>query len=140
MRNFSLPFNPPSYNYFDYQQAWYNTFFFQNDKFQHTWFFIFDRKYEIKYLPAWFGQWWSLFGSDIRIMPPPLVNKFKKYSKDNPLPPQFTHLPYFIYFSVHFQVPWIMGWDYEFSSENSLKFVTRKILSNGGISIILNLF
>jgi hypothetical protein len=92
-------------------------------------FFIFDRKYEIKYLPAWFAQWWSLLGSEISIMPPILINKFEKFSKDNPLPPQFTHFSYFIYFSVHFQVPWIMGWKYEFSSESSIKFVTRKIVT-----------
>ena len=61
------------------------------------------------------------------MMPPHMVNRFEKYSKDNPLPPEFTHLPYFIYFFVHFQLPWIMGWDYEFSCENSVKLVTRKI-------------
>jgi hypothetical protein len=42
-RKFSQPFHPQTYNYFDYQKAWYNTFYLQNDRYQHSWFFIFAK-------------------------------------------------------------------------------------------------
>jgi hypothetical protein len=64
-RKFSQTFSPPSYNYYDYQNAWYNAFYFQNDRFQHSWFFYFEKHLEIQNHPAWFHHWWFQFGSKI---------------------------------------------------------------------------
>jgi hypothetical protein len=63
-RKFSQPFDPQTYNYFDYQKAWYNTFYLQNDRCQHSWFFIFDKIHPVQSLPLWFEQWWKLFGAE----------------------------------------------------------------------------
>jgi hypothetical protein len=35
-RKLSQDFSPKYYNYYDYQNAWYNAFYFQNDRFQHS--------------------------------------------------------------------------------------------------------
>ena len=67
-RKFSQNFSPQSYNYYDYQNAWYNAFYFQNDRFQHSWFFYFDKHLEIQNLPAWFHHWWFQFGPEPSIL------------------------------------------------------------------------
>ena len=43
------------------------TFFKQNDRFQHTWFF--DKNCEIQTLPSWFDKWGSFFGAKPSIFP-----------------------------------------------------------------------
>ena len=45
------------YSYWDYQQAWFNTFFLQNPKKSHSWLFFFNSKITIQSLPNWFQQW-----------------------------------------------------------------------------------
>ena len=51
-RKFSQTFQPQFYNYYDYHATWYNAFYFQNDRFQHSWFFFFDKHLEIQSLPS----------------------------------------------------------------------------------------
>jgi hypothetical protein len=68
-RKFSKKFDPQEYNYYDYQTTWYNAFYFQNDRFQHSWFFYFDKYLNIQNLPAWFLQWWVQFGPNQSIFP-----------------------------------------------------------------------
>jgi hypothetical protein len=46
-----------SYSYWDYQQAWSNTFFLQNSKGSHSWLFYFNNFIKISNLPNWFLQW-----------------------------------------------------------------------------------
>jgi hypothetical protein len=132
-RKFSQPFHPQTYNYFDYQKAWYNTFYLQNDRYQHSWFFIFDKIHPVQSLPLWFEYWWKLFGAETGILPPPLHNKFLDYSKTHPSPSPFNNFPPEIYFFLHFSIPWIMSWDYNFfssennpqSSNNNIKYIVR---------------
>ena len=68
-RKLSQDFYPQYYNYYDYQNAWYNAFYFQNDRFQHSWFFYFEKRLEIQNLSAWFHHWWSQFGPEPSILP-----------------------------------------------------------------------
>jgi len=120
-RKFSQPFHPQTYNYFDYQKAWYNTFYLQNDRYQHSWFFIFDKIHPVQSLPLWFEYWWKLFVAKTGILPPPLHNKFLDYSKTHPSPSPFNNFPPKLYFFLHFSIPWIMSWDYNFfSPENNV--------------------
>ena len=39
------------FNYWDYQQAWYNAFFIQNESQTHSWLFFFDREFQTTKLP-----------------------------------------------------------------------------------------
>ena len=39
------------YSYWDYQQAWFNTFFLQNPKKSHSWLFFFNSKIIVQSLP-----------------------------------------------------------------------------------------
>jgi hypothetical protein len=145
-RKFSQPFSPPSYNYYDYQNAWYNAFYFQNDRFQHSWFFYFEKHLEIQNLPAWFHHWWSHFGPEQSILPLRRIDEKSKeqvervYSKEQiyfpfslihiyenfQVPPVFYNLPKLLVFYARYSLPWIMGWDFAFSS-SSPKFLVRQI-------------
>jgi hypothetical protein len=87
-RKFSQEFYPQDYNYYDYQTAWYNAFYFQNDRFQHSWFFHFEKHLDIQNLPAWFHQWWIQFGPEQSILPSRRIDEKTKeqiervYSKE----------------------------------------------------------
>jgi hypothetical protein len=78
-------FIPQSYNYFDYQKQLGTKHFSSRaiDTNMHV-FYFFDKVHEIQSLPLWFDSWWNLFGAETSIMPPPLVQKFTEYSKNNP--------------------------------------------------------
>jgi hypothetical protein len=93
-------------------------FFFQNNRYQHSWFFTFDKIHEIKNLPLWFDEWWKLFGAETSILPSPLCNKLLEYSKNFPSPSPINLFPPELYFFLHFNIPWILSWDYNFVSPN----------------------
>ena len=57
-----------TYSYWDYQQAWYNTFFIQNPKKSHSWLFFFNSKITVQSLPNWFHHWWNIFGPTPQIL------------------------------------------------------------------------
>ena len=79
-RKFSQNFSPQSYNYYDYQTAQYNAFYFQNDRFQYSWFFYFDKHLEIQNLPSWFQHWWFQFGPEPSILPSKRLDEKSKES------------------------------------------------------------
>jgi hypothetical protein len=78
-RKFSQPFDPQTYNYFDYQKAWYNTFYLQNNRYQHSWFFTFDRIHPVQSLPLWFEYWWKFFGAETGILTSSLQQIFRLF-------------------------------------------------------------
>ena len=41
-KNFSAPFDPIGYTYWDYVDAWMNVFWLQNNKFKHSWLIYFQ--------------------------------------------------------------------------------------------------
>jgi hypothetical protein len=84
-------------------------------------------KDEVKYLTSWFDQWWVLFLAETKIMSSLLSNKFEPYAKNDSSPPLSAKFPRLLYFVVHYNIPWIMGWDYGISVGTSIKYITRKI-------------
>ncbi|GAV79565.1 hypothetical protein CFOL_v3_23030, partial [Cephalotus follicularis] len=46
-RQFSSPYISSTYNYFDYMDAWKYAFLFQNIENRHSWFFCFDKTFNI---------------------------------------------------------------------------------------------
>ena len=66
---FSKNFMPKSYDYYDYMDVWYFTFYFR--PFDHSWFFHWGD--EIKNqndFPNWFQEWWLFFGATQDILCP----------------------------------------------------------------------
>ncbi|GAV77138.1 hypothetical protein CFOL_v3_20610 [Cephalotus follicularis] len=110
-KQFSSPFIPSAYNYFDYIDAWKYAFLFQNIQNRHSWFFCFDKTFNIdQTIPYWFiHQWWIYYGPHKDILPPTIVEAlltFHKHTENIKLCP--TMLRFFIYCKLS----WIMYWDY----------------------------
>ena len=63
---FSRQFSPQPYNYYDYIDAWYNTFYLWH--FQHSWFFWFKKGISLKF-PKWFLMWFNNIGPTVNLLP-----------------------------------------------------------------------
>ena len=106
-KKFSKPFDPMIYNYWDYQEAWINTFTLQNHLYTHSWFFYFNKKKPAQFqFPHWFlNQWWPCYGPTIDILPPPIREGYE-YFKTRFHLPQSHVSPLLLFFSI-FKLAWI---------------------------------
>ena len=50
------------YSYYDYIDAFEKVLFCQNKSYDHSWFLMFDKKFNSP-IPSWFLKWWEMFGS-----------------------------------------------------------------------------
>ncbi|KAG6664269.1 hypothetical protein CIPAW_02G081200 [Carya illinoinensis] len=111
-RRFSQPYDPPYFDYYDYQQAWNKTFLRQNKNLRHSWFLHFDKLQEIKTLPRWFLLWWDQFGPESLILPPPLQESLQAFTLQNDCPPSLSHCSPLLLFFLKTKLNWIMKWEY----------------------------
>lgn len=49
-----------SYNYYDYQDAWFNFLYLRS--YTHSWFIFFDKNFDNHY-PSWFVNWFKFMGN-----------------------------------------------------------------------------
>ena len=117
-----------SYSYWDYQQAWFNAFFLQNQNHSHSWLFYFHSDINTTNLPLWFLQWWDYFGCHVDYLKDhPLVENGYLHFKNNfqPLPSERKFSSLFI-FCTNFFVPWVCSWFYDYNLQNGHLVLTRK--------------
>ncbi|KAK9996576.1 hypothetical protein SO802_021262 [Lithocarpus litseifolius] len=113
---------PIPYSYYDYITVWFRFMLHQNDTMNHSWFVNFDRHYT-GYLPFWFARWWSQFGLIPDLLPAPLMDAFKLFSRGYRVDPQNAKakFPALLHFVKRHKVPWILKWQYEINNdENAL--------------------
>ncbi|XP_042030576.1 uncharacterized protein LOC121777394 [Salvia splendens] len=106
-KDFSVRHPAKGFNYIDYKNAWFRTFFMR--PFNHSWFFTFHSNID-KHFPMWFFDWWRKFGSNIQITPPSVQKGFQVFSENS------NHSSYQkpLMFHAEFKVPWIFAWDFHF--------------------------
>ncbi|KAL2337661.1 hypothetical protein Fmac_012107 [Flemingia macrophylla] len=112
---FSQPFDPIGYNYWDYQAAWTNVFWFQNKINKHSWLIYFKRNVRY-FFPQWFAEWWDFFGPIQNILPEGVkegYNQFKSRFEDG-TSPFHTSLHFFSKLSL----AWIFAWQHQFKKQN----------------------
>ncbi|KAG2729856.1 hypothetical protein I3760_01G268100 [Carya illinoinensis] len=129
-RRFSQPYDPPYFDYYDYQQAWNKTFLRQNKNLRHSWFLHFDKLQEIKTLLRWFLLWWDQFGPESLILPPPLQESLQAFTLQNDCPPSLSHCSPLLLFFLKTKLNWIMKWEYVIKPHPSLKnimFLARQV-------------
>ena len=115
---FSHPGTIKSYNYLDYQKAWFNVFFIR--AFSHSWFIQFSKQ-ATEPFPLWFEEWWSYFGLVTNILPPPILEGFNLFSK------KFSCNNKLLSFSSKFGVPWILAWTFQINNqENHIPLLVRQ--------------
>ena len=106
-RNFSIKFSPCYFNYIDYKNAWFKTFFFKPTS--HSWFFIFHSNYKNNF-PIWVYDWSKRFGPELTILPAPVKEGFLTFVDNSKL----KHFQQLLGFHAEFKVPWIFAWDFVF--------------------------
>nr|GEW63719.1 RNA-directed DNA polymerase, eukaryota, reverse transcriptase zinc-binding domain protein [Tanacetum cinerariifolium] len=65
-----------AYNYYEYQEAWYNTFLLRNHN--HSWFLCYAEEFPNKY-PKWFTKWFKYMGSIPEIFSSRILEGYNKY-------------------------------------------------------------
>ncbi|GFP86883.1 hypothetical protein PHJA_000832100, partial [Phtheirospermum japonicum] len=102
------------YNYWDYQQAWFNSFFIQNKNEKHSWLLYFDTNTcKTDRWPLWWITWWDCFGSCPEILRQDVkesLEVFKTHYDPTPAERKFTLLSLFC---AKFFVPWVLSWTVE---------------------------
>ena len=107
---FSQNFRPKSYDYHNYIDAWYYTFFFR--PLDHSWFFHWGD--EIKNqtdFPNWFQEWWLFFGVIKDIFRPQILEEYNYFIEHGSYLIS-TSRSKVLFFLSRFQIPWILCWDF----------------------------
>ena len=115
-----------SFSYWDYEQAWFNTFLIQNNYRSHSWLFFLSDHTNISRFPAWFTRWWNNFGPISDIFPYEIRNGFElfeKYYKPSDLEKKFSFL---CLYCTKFFVPWVFQWYLDYSFNNGIIILQRK--------------
>ena len=113
------------FSHWDYQQAWYNTFFLQNPKKSHSWLFFFNSKITVQSLPNWFQQWWNYFGPSPDILTPNAINclnQFKAHYIPSESEKRFSH---FLCFCTNFFLPWVWMWNLQYHTQDAQLVLQR---------------
>ena len=111
-KRLSQNFVPQTFDYIDYKDAWFNTFYVRPSS--HSWFFNWGEKIQTTF-PNWFQEWWLFLGAIQNIFCPEIRKSFD-YFKANcesffPLGNSYS-----LSFCSQFRIPWILCW--EFTSHN----------------------
>lgn len=98
---------PPTFNYFDYIEAWRN--FLLVRPYTHTWFI--QIKTELpEPIPRWFYLWWKKFGICAKILPTDKLNRFDGFMA---MPTKnMTGLDKQMMFFFKVKFPWIVVWEF----------------------------
>jgi len=109
-KKFSRVFDPPTYNYFDYQESWYKILYETNHR--HSWYISFANPQVLPpTIPVWFQEWFCWVGPTKTLFPPPIV---KYYENFKGLTPDFpVHLK-LLKFCGKMGVGWI--WQHVFET------------------------
>ena len=115
-----------TFSYWDYEQAWFNTFLIQNSYRSHSWLFFLSDHANISRFPAWFTRWWNNFGPISDIFPSEIRNGFELFEshyKPTDLEKKFSSL---CLYCTKFFVPWVFQWHLDYSINNGIIVLQRK--------------
>ena len=99
---------PRFFNYWDYQRAWFNAFLIQNKDFHHSWMFYFPSKHQLSSFPFWFHNWWTYFGTSIKILPKPILDGFELFNRSFAIPRELSAFSSLLFFFSKFGLTWIV--------------------------------
>ena len=112
------------YNYWDYVEAFTKSFYYQNPKNKHSWFFTINPGILDNPLPNWVYNWWAKIGPSLEILPKPIMDLYTPWSDTSPLISSRSEnlicgqCPFF--FFAKFQLPWIWRWTVSVETDNKL--------------------
>jgi hypothetical protein len=110
------------FNYWDYIQAFSQTFYYQNPKNKHSWFFSVNPNILVSDLPNWFFEWWTKFGPSLEILPKEILDLYKPWCDNSILISKIASNRLITgqcpaIFFIKFQIPWIWRWSLNISKD-----------------------
>ena len=107
--------------YWDYIQAFYKMFYYNNDKRKHSWFIKICSKIFDQSIPNWLVNWWSYHGPSVKILPDHYQTLYKEWVKTSPFLSDLYLADHIcniekidqMYFFIEFSIPWIHKWNPE---------------------------
>ena len=99
---------PPTFNYNDYQNAWYRAFLYYPDI--HSWFFNFHDSSPNSF-PIWFYHWWMWFGCIPNALSPEAKEGWEYLVKTTTIKEPYMKE---VQFFRQFNIAWIFCWEYRF--------------------------
>ncbi|KAH9705066.1 hypothetical protein KPL70_011730 [Citrus sinensis] len=102
------------FSYWDYQQAWFNTFFIQNPKKTYSWLFFFNSKITVQSLPNCPD---ILTPNAIRCL-----NLFRAHYVPSESEKRFPH---FLCFCTIFFLPWVWMWNFNYHTQDAQLILQR---------------
>ncbi|KAL6223684.1 hypothetical protein ACLB2K_002543 [Fragaria x ananassa] len=84
-----------TFNYYDYEYAWFKIFMHQTEDSSHSWFINFDHKFNRKF-PMWFGSWWGTHGCPISLLPQHLEDVVTSFSTAEEFSDYDKRFPYLV--------------------------------------------
>ena len=103
-----------SYTYWDYIQAFYKVFYFENKQKKHSWWIKVNPEIFQKGVPSWFIDWWNYFGPSPTILPEPFNGLYAQWLNLSPIVSDFeddrVSGTLSMYFFLQFSIPWIVRW------------------------------
>ena len=75
-KRFSEHFDPQSFDFYDYKNAWYHVFCIRPNS--HSWFFNWNEKIQ-KTFPNWFQEWWLFMGATPNIFCPEISKSYEYF-------------------------------------------------------------
>ena len=107
-KRFSENFDPQTFDFYDYKNAWFNTFCIRPSS--HSWFFNWGAKMQRSF-PNLFQEWWLFIGATPNIFCPEISKSFEYFKANSESFFPFGN-SYSLFFCAQFRIPWILCWDF----------------------------
>ena len=126
--NLSKRFNPQTYNWFDYKNAWMN--FMYVSPTTHTWFIKYCPEVSASIIPRWFYEWWSLFGGNKQVMPRQFLENYPQFQAEEGISTLPEHIKLCKYF-IKRRLFYILSWTFVIADFDRIKFLSKEIRIKG---------
>ena len=107
-KRFSENFDPQTFDFYDYKNAWFNTFCIRPSS--HSWFFNWGAKMQRSF-PNLFQEWWLFMGATPNIFCLEISKSFEYFKANSESFFPFGN-SYSLFFCAQFRIPWILCWDF----------------------------
>ena len=126
--NLSKRFNPQTYNWYDYKDAWINFLYVRPTT--HKWFVKYCLEVAASIIPRWFHEWWSWFGGNKQVMPRSFAEKYTQFQIDEGIStlPMNIKLCKYIFKK---RLSYIISWTFVIADFDRIKFLPKEIRIKG---------
>lgn len=126
--NLSKRFNPQTFNWFDYKNAWMNFLFVRPNT--HSWFIKYCIEASTSVIPRWFYEWWSYFGGNEQVMPKRFRDGYLQFQVEENISTLPEHIKLCKYFFKR-RLSYIVSWTFCVSEFDRIKYLSKETRIKG---------